>query len=339
MVIGLLGIIVMMQVFALSEGTKRTTTAGGDAQNNAALALDALQRDITHSGNGFAHTRLLSCNLQLPNGTITLAPVIINPPTAVIPAGDAGTDRLLISYGTGHDQPDGYVLDVPTAGPVYKTTSSGMIAVNDWLIHAPAACPLTLRRVTTHPANSVDVTVAGVAAADQATALFNLGATPRFLAYAVRSGTLSVCDYMVNNCGDATATVLANQNIWRPVINNVASFRAQYGRDTNTPMDGIADTFDQTPPTTTCDWAKTSAIRLALVTRSTQFERDVVTTIANPAWAGDPDNNSDGVGDGAVGSAPITLSNNTDWNHFRYRTFQTLVPLRNIAWMGVTAGC
>ena len=37
MVIGMLGIIVMMQIFALSEGQKRTTTGGGDAQNNCPL--------------------------------------------------------------------------------------------------------------------------------------------------------------------------------------------------------------------------------------------------------------------------------------------------------------
>ncbi|MCX7179106.1 MAG: prepilin-type N-terminal cleavage/methylation domain-containing protein, partial [Proteobacteria bacterium] len=45
MVIGMLGIIVMMQIFALAEGQKRSTTGGGDAQNTGAIALYGLQRD------------------------------------------------------------------------------------------------------------------------------------------------------------------------------------------------------------------------------------------------------------------------------------------------------
>lgn len=339
--IGLLGIIIMMQVLSLAQGTQRTTTSGGDAQNNAFIALDTLQRDITHAGNGFAHTRLLNCNIQLPNGApVPLAPVVINPPTAVIPAGDAGTDTFLVAYGTGHDQPDGYVVDTPSAGASYTTTSGGAIAPRDWLIHAPGACPLALRRVTAgYAAGSTAVTVDGAAAATTATALFNLGAAPRFLAYAVRSGTLAVCDYMANDCSVATATTLANENIWRPVINNVASLRLQYGRDTSAPMDGFADTFDQTAPASACDWVRVSAIRLAIATRGIHFDRNVVTNSANPPWLGDPDGNNDGAGDGGAGSAPLTLSGVTDWDHYRYRIFQTVIPLRNVAWMGVVTGC
>ena len=46
MVIGMIGIIIMMQVFASAEGQKRTTTGTGDAQSNGAMAIYTLQRDI-----------------------------------------------------------------------------------------------------------------------------------------------------------------------------------------------------------------------------------------------------------------------------------------------------
>lgn len=354
LVIGLIGIIVMMQVYALSEGRKRTTTAGSDAQNSAFIALDTLQRSITQSGAGFAHTRLLNCDIQLPNGNpIPLAPVIINPPPAVIPAGDANTVRLLVSYGGSNDQPDGYNLFAPSIGPAYTLTSTGSFKVDDpstpanegdWLIHAPAACPLLLRHVTNYVAGTTAVTVNGTpSTTDSATALFNLGATPRFLAFAVRNGTLTVCDYMVNNCGDATLATLANQNIWQPIINNVAAFQAQYGRDTSPTKDGIPEVFDQTTPNTAatlgCDRARISAVRLAIATRSVQYEKDVVVPAAVTAnarlpWLGDPDLNNDGAGDGATGSVPLTISGITDWSHYRYRVFETVIPLRNIAWMG-----
>ena len=52
MVIGMLGLIIMMQVFSLSESQKRTTTGGGDAHSNGAIALFGLQRDLRQAGFG-----------------------------------------------------------------------------------------------------------------------------------------------------------------------------------------------------------------------------------------------------------------------------------------------
>src|SRR5258708_29197128 len=50
MIIGLVGIVVIMQVFAVSEGFKRTASSGTDAQINGGLALYLLERDIRTSG-------------------------------------------------------------------------------------------------------------------------------------------------------------------------------------------------------------------------------------------------------------------------------------------------
>ena len=98
----------------------------------------------------------------------------------------------------------------------------------------------------------------------------------------MRNGNLVVCDYMAADCGDATAASLANPATWRLVAENIASLRAQYGRDTTGAMDGTVDTYDQTSPTTACLWARTPAIRLALVARSAQFEKENVTLGACP---------------------------------------------------------
>ena len=344
MVIGLLAIIVMMQVFAVSEERKRTANAGSDAQNSAVIALDGIQRDIGQSAYGFALTRLLGCNLQLPFGApVPLAPVIINPPVAVIPAGDANTDTLLISYGLGNDQPEGYNV-FSLAGSTYTIIGTSMLRNDDRVIATPAGSAptalctlptLSLQRVNGAPAGSAVTTHA--AAVVGTTALFNLGATPRFLAYAVRNGNLVVCDYMAANCGDATAASLANPAIWRLVAENIASLRAQYGRDTTGTMDGTVDVYDQTTPTTACQWARTPAIRLALVARSAQFEKlDPVTnqpvTPAAPLWSGS-------------GTNPIGVPTNPDgtadllWQRYRYRVFETVVPIRNVAWMGAITGC
>ena len=232
MVIGLLAIIVMMQVFAVSEERKRTANAGSDAQNSAVIALDGIQRDIGQSGYGFALTRLLGCNLQLPFGApVPMAPVIINPPVAVIPAGDANTDTLLISYGLGNDQPEGYNV-LSQSGTTYTIVGTSMLR---WPPGGSGHCRAgSLRRDDTGARHrpAVNASVIQLSTSDcPARRLFNLGATPRFLAYAVRNGNLVVCDYMAANCGDATAASLANPAIWRLVAENIASLRAQYGRD------------------------------------------------------------------------------------------------------------
>jgi type IV pilus assembly protein PilW len=92
-------------------------------------------------------------------------------------------------------------------------------------------------------------------------------------------------------------------------------------------MDGVVDVYDRTTPGSACAWARTSALRLALVARSAQFEKEAVTT-AFPAWAGSVDAN-----------AAIDLGDLPDWQRYRYRTYETTVPLRNMAWQGVQSGC
>jgi len=52
MVIALLGTIIIFQVFAVSEGIRRTSTSGGDAQQFGALALFTLERDVRVAGYG-----------------------------------------------------------------------------------------------------------------------------------------------------------------------------------------------------------------------------------------------------------------------------------------------
>ena len=92
MVIGLLGIIVMMQVFSAVEKQKRTTTGGDDAINSGSIALYGVERDIRQSGWGINNPQLIGCSVSgLAVGvSIPLAPVTIN--SALITGQDADTD-------------------------------------------------------------------------------------------------------------------------------------------------------------------------------------------------------------------------------------------------------
>jgi len=342
MVIGMLGIIVMMQVFALAEAQKRATTGGGDAQSNGAIALYGLQRDLRQAGYGISDVNLVGCSVQLRAGVslASMAPLTIyragsvNPP---IPAGDANTDSLLVVYGNASAAPQG---DGVTGQPIawltyhspqiYSVMAPGSFNVGDQVIAFPSArpspCNLTMEPVVAVPGlgdTSYNIEVATGQPYGGGSRLYDLGPAPRIWAYAIRNGNLTFCDYMANDCSVAANT--GNAAIWVPIANNIVSMRAQYGKDTNTPMHGIVNAYDQTTPAAACDWVKTSAVRIALVARNGNFEKDTVTASAL-TWSGSP-------------GVPIDLSADSNWQHYRYKVFETVIPMRNVLWLGLVPGC
>ena len=342
MVIGMLGIIVMMQVFLVSDASRRTTGGAGDAQTNGTSALYALQRDIRQAGYGITSLDLVGCDILLRTGvTLTaMAPLTIN--HASIPAGDANTDTLLVVYANSAGTPEGDVIVLQPATTTYAVTAPTSFAVGDFIIAEPANrpvnCSLTMEPVLTRTASPPNLTVAvGVAAIANGT-LFNMGPAPRILAYAIRGGNLTVCDYQAADCADAD--LATDASVWTPLVNDILSMRVEYGRDTTAAMDGIVDVWDQITPGSAadtsglslpCSISRVQAARLVLVARSGSFEKEAVTTAA-PTW------------NGSAG-APINLSANpdgtayADWQQFRYKLFQTVAPLRNVVSLGVQTGC
>lgn len=327
MVIGLLGIIVIMQMYSVFETQKRTTTSGDDAQNSGVIALYELQRNLQHSGYGISVLDLLGCDVLLRAGvTITaIAPVTIN--HASIPAGDASTDTLLVVYGNSNGPTAGDTIKAG-GGSAYTMKNTPTALAGDYVIAEPAslACTgsnkLTLQNIASIDTTAKTATLTSSVSAYDGT-LYNLGAVPKILAYAIRSGSLTVCNYMVNDCG-LTANA-NNTSIWVPLASDIASMRVQYGRDNTTPMDGIVDLYDQTiTPANNCGWARASAVRIVLVARGSVRGQQAIT--AAPTWAGSA-------------GAPIVLTADTEWQRYHYKVFETTVPLRNVTWMGVQTGC
>lgn len=311
-VVAMAAVIVITQIFKVSEGQRRNTTGGDDAQTTGAIAVSLLQRDLRQAGQGFSNAQMLDCQLNLGNGrsVAELVPVFINPPG--ITAGDNDTDVLLISYGSGWGSPEGSLINSQPGAATYSVTAPQAFQPGDRVVATPQSraspCTLDLTGLAAAPA-ATNVTVSlGTANVSNGT-LFNLGRAPRFVAYAVRSGRLTSCDFLTQNCADAAP---AN---WTEVADGVVSLRAEYAKDTSATRDAAVDAYDQTAPTTSCGWSRVVGLRLALVARSRQAETSAVAASA-PSWAG---------------SAPITLgSTNADWQLYRYKTFETTVPLRNI---------
>ncbi|MGH9251472.1 MAG: PilW family protein, partial [Acidimicrobiales bacterium] len=122
------------------------------------------------------------------------------------------------------------------------------------------------------------------------------------LQFYVANSELMVRD--LNRADDATNPIA--------LIGGVVAIRAEYGRDTN--EDGVIDVWDNAAGITK---KQVLAVRLGIIARSGQFERDEVTTAAVPFWPGGPEFD------------PATVA---DAKYFRYKVYNTIVPLRNVLW-------
>ena len=108
-----------------------------------------------------------------------------------------------------------------------------------------------------------------------------------------------------------------------PVVSDVVNLKAQYGLDTNN--DGIVDAWQDAtggvwsaaalPNQPLATLQQIRAVRIAIVTRSAQYEKTEVTTTPPSLF------------DGAVA---MTLT--ADQRHYRYKVLETIVPLRNALW-------
>src|SRR4051812_10098467 len=111
MAIGLIGMIIIFQVFETSEGIKRTTTSGGDAQQNGIIALYNMEADLRNAGMGFNETSYTECRGA---GTVlgydsqratpdwaTVANPLLLVPVVITPGANAQTpDQIKVFYGS-----------------------------------------------------------------------------------------------------------------------------------------------------------------------------------------------------------------------------------------------
>jgi type IV pilus assembly protein PilW len=356
LLIGMVSVVIVLQVFSRSDVAKRITNSGNDAQINAMLALNLLERELRQAGHGINAFALLGCSLS-DGKTLNLSalgPVTINPSTSLVPAGDAHTDTLLIVSGNSSSPAEGDPTTAATVTTSYQVTTASNFAKDDHVIAAEStpssSCALNLAKVDSISGSTLSVSNGQ----SGHSVVYNLGASPSVKAYAVRSGNLTVCDYRSHDCGSSSDT--GDADIWVPVVSQVVSLRAQYARDANSgitgsssAMTGVVDTYDQTTPGGSsdtasipvhCRWARIIGVRMAVVGRSTHYDKEQPTG-ASPTWSGSSANTSSTSTLGTVNptALPIDLSGLSNYEHYRYKLLESAVPLRNIIWQGTQSGC
>jgi len=150
---------------------------------------------------------------------------------------------------------------------------------------------------------------------------YDLGPNPQLLVWSVANGALQYNDTLHT---DVPAVVVAT---------GIVNLKAEYGIDTN--GDSAIDLWTPISPTTSAGWLGVRAIRVALLARSGQWDKNYCSP--NPIWTS-----------GATGPTPFTMtnldgstpaacttppdSNPNRWQNYRYRVYETIIPLRNMIW-------
>jgi type IV pilus assembly protein PilW len=355
MTIGLLATLVVSQVMAFAEGQRRSITSGSDAQVNAALALYTLQREVQMAGYGLSASQTgLGCTIKSVNftgangGDRTLAPVVIVDGVSGAP----DTLRVLSSGKDSFSVPILVTENHPTSGigsDSFTVNNSLGVDNGDLMIVVPRVqsssqtCTV-IRANGAHTATSIfhdsgvgDSGAWNGASAGNLLATFPSGGYTAFEGYLVNLGsTLIDRTYSISAGGDlqvvefdtATASSLAARVLFPQIVN----IQALYGKDTS--GDGVIDVYDNTTPTTAAGWQQVRAVRVALVARSAQYEKEDVTPTA-PSW--DLGSTPTVTGSSSCGSSQcISLKVDTDmssnWKRYRYKVYDTVIPVRNLVW-------
>ena len=337
MVIGLLSTIIVMQVFATFEGQKRTTTGGSDAQTNGGVGLYTIERDIRMGGYGFADAT--GCALASSFSGVALAPLVLAPVAIADGAGGLPDSITILSGNKSSWSVPTRVISVHAqAATQFNTNATLGLAQNDLLIayETIAGTPTcTLSQVDNadpvsnpivHAAGSWNGNSAIFPAAGYSTnaLLMNVGSFMSHTYSIDANSNLVFTDY-------SSATNTNSSQILSP---DIVSIQAEYGFDTRAgaQTDTQVDTWsaamiDADASGTVGDAGDINriyALRFALVARSGLLEKPdpatgvCNTTTAGPVWAG----------------GTISLAADANWQCYRYKTFETIVPLRNAIWGG-----
>jgi len=331
--IGMIATLVIVQVASTFEGQKRSTTGAADAQTTGGIALYTIQRQVQMGGYGLPvysqQNQALDCaaepkvdhdgNAGTPD--IGIAPVVI------VDGGAGLSDAITVRMGS-----------TAAGGVPLRVTSLPDLAMKRVTVTNNLSCtPLGAGgldvALITDGANCALRKIAALAPApDSWIQLDDVSDA------AIHSGSTLAC---LGQWRETSYTINGNRLLENGVeiAGDIVNLQARYGvSNAANSSQVLPDSYvDATDPTwgaamTAANRNRIKSIRIALVVRSGAMEKEDVTsacsslTDPNPtglcAWAGTPTN-----------PAPsIDLSADANWKKYRYRVFDTVIPVRNMIW-------
>lgn len=359
MVVGLLATLAIFQTLSMFEKQRRTTAGAGDAQENGLIALYTLEQDLREGGHGLIDNGVLPC-AQIyafsPNSVQVSAPALIQGGATAGASDTLFTNRLDADSGgivTGGQR----AIALSTTLTLLTVDTGKAINANDYLLVSDPVSnlPCTLLKSTATPSATLPapVPVSAAVVANPAGTASSAISLPAYSSAAKVNDlgptlTLVSSKYYV----DSNFNLMQSDNgaTAQSLASNIVNMQAQYGVTidsseqikcwTNPSATGAACApGDWTPAgLTRANISRIKAIRLAVVVRSGNKESAAdssgacnTTTLAPVSW---PD--SDPSGSQNFDKPPtIDLSANGDWKCYRYKVYQTIIPLRNVIWQNL----
>jgi len=364
-VIGLLAVLFATRMMTDSERSKDGALGGSDSMQDGMMAMFSISADAEQAGFGLNDPILAGCDTAFSDdggagyalatvkrGTTDVEPlaaaVIVNggarPDTVSFYSGSAAggtiSVRLVGNYNGGSQimiDRDPYGFAEGDVFVVAPEDGVGRCALAQVSALTEGASPAISFNDTSDRYNTGEL---GRTFPGSATRVFNLGpaAGLSFHTWLVENGVLRL-----------RATNLGQGDDTQAVADNIVSIKAQYGLDTragaafdpeqgmqigawsNEMTDADGDGVTGGPG----DYQRVAAIRLAVVARNRSPERPAaggacsVTTEPLTVFGSRQPSEVDAV--------PVELDlsdtgDGPDWTCYRYRAFETIVPLRNSGW-------
>ncbi len=318
MTIGLIGMLVIAQVLSVSQDNNRTTNSGGTAQQNGALALLAIERDIRQSGYGMNVSQNLGCRVLGTDGSTGYAIDFLLTPAVITQGLDTAPDVIQLTYSNASmvTSPTALMQTMAAATADYVVSNRFGFNVNDVLVVAAPGQDCDLVQITATPGNPYQNNITHAASGryqgnqifNSGAQLYNMGRTPVSNRYSIVDGGLQVLSAL---SGEAEL-----------IADGVIDLQADYGLNLDGDTENTVDEYRTSPDldgngvVSWDEWEKVIAIRIGLVSRSSKREASNVTTEL-PHWVG-----------GTFGN----VSTQENWQQYRYRVFETTVVIRNILW-------
>lgn len=352
MVIAILSSIVVFQVFSVSERQKRTTTGAADAQSNGAIGFYMMERDIKMAGWGLEGSAMTSCtNLftYYEDGG-TAGPITDFFASVSITDGGVAPDILNIKY---YGDPAEANVDFSLT-TLTKTMPQSSAELN---VSRTDACKEGDLAFVMQSGNCTLMEI--TQAQDQALKLqHNPGGTISYnptIAYQNDNGWPAYTGCAEGSTCSSPASIQCFSKLFRrtyriqdlnlelqepdsakviqtyQVAPEIIDLQAEYGiapagsQQVNEwqPATGV-----WASPLSNANIQRIKAVRVAIVARSAQFEKPDSDGVCSATSAGM-------VSTWSTWATFDTANYPADWQCYRYKVFETVVPLRNIIWSNV----
>ena len=332
MAIGLISLLVMLETFSASTAHKLNTVSGADATIASHIALTLIQRDLLSAGSGL---QVANCSeIRQIDSTETVKtftfPVTITANTTLGSLNDR-SDRIQIlsteTAGMGSAILTHRMLDPSSA--MFATTAVGFEIDDIILLSEPGKECVTLQLTQTpvwsggkwlfvrapssphNPPNSNNHYFPPGGYREGVGRILSLGSRGLLideysLTYRNTNGSLPSSDLQVHRSD-------ANGSTTSEITRDVIALRAQYGWMNNATQT-VSFRSDIPPGATPNDLV---AVRIGIVVRANQRDLSYTSPVEIRLFED---------------SNPITITLSTDELKYRYRTFETVVPLRNTIW-------